>query len=63
MAELSDEEIALMPSVTEEDVALILESQLRMQAQVKAQEQLRESAIAKLSKLGLTAAEIQSLLP
>ena len=60
---LTDEEIAAMPSMTDADRAAIMASQARIEESLAVQERLRESAMAKFTKLGLTPDEIQSLLP
>lgn len=63
MAKLTDEQVAALPSMTEADWAAIRASQEKLEAEDRARESARESAIQKLAKLGLTVDEIQSLIP
>jgi hypothetical protein len=62
MAELSDEEIAAMPSMTEEDWATIQAAQLERDAQLAEQQARTESALAKLATLGLTEEEARAVI-
>lgn len=62
MAELSDEEIAALPSMTEEDWAAIADSQAKIAAQLAQEENLKKSALAKLAKLGLTEDEAKAVI-
>lgn len=62
MDELTDEEIAEMPSVTEEDLQAIQASQAALDAQLEAQRAVKESALAKLAKLGLTEEEARAVI-
>jgi hypothetical protein len=62
MAELSDEEIAELPSMTEEDWATVRAAQAERDAQLVEQEALKQAALAKLSKLGLTEEEAKAVI-
>lgn len=62
MDELTDEEIAAMPSVTEADLEAIQASQLEIEAQLEAQRKIKESALAKLALLGLTEEEARAVI-
>jgi len=62
MDELTDEEIAAMPSVTEEDLQAIQASQAELDAQLEVQRAIKESALAKLALLGLTEEEARAVI-
>jgi uncharacterized protein YjaG (DUF416 family) len=62
MNELTDEEIAAMPSVTEEDLQAIQASQAELDAQLEVQRAVKESALAKLALLGLTEEEARAVI-
>jgi hypothetical protein len=62
MAELSDEEIAAMPSMTEEDWVAVQAAQAERDAQLVEQEALRQAALAKLALLGLTEEEAKAVI-
>lgn len=62
MSELTDEEIAAMPSVTEEDLQAIQTFEEERVAQLEAQRAVKESALAKLAKLGLTEEEARAVI-
>jgi hypothetical protein len=62
MSELSNEEIAALPSMTEEDWAVIQTAQTERDAQLAEQEARTESALAKLALLGLTEEEARAVI-
>jgi hypothetical protein len=62
MDELTDEEIAAMPSVTEADLEAVRLFQIEMDAQLEAQRAVKESALAKLALLGLTEEEARAVI-
>jgi hypothetical protein len=62
MDELTDKEIAAMPSVTEEDLQAIQASQAELDAQLEVQRAIKESALAKLALLGLTEEEAKAVI-
>jgi hypothetical protein len=63
MAKLTDEQIAALPSMTDADWAAVRAAQEKLEADERARERARDSAMEKLAKLGLTPDEIQSLIP
>jgi hypothetical protein len=62
MGDLTDEEIAAMPSVTEEDLQDIQASEEQRIAQLETQLAVKQSALAKLAKLGLTEEEAKAVI-
>ena len=62
MDELTDEEIAAMPSVTEADLEAVRLFQIEMDAQLEAQRAVKQSALAKLANLGLTEEEARAVI-
>ena len=62
MDELTDEEIAAMPSVTEADLEAVRLFQIEMDAQLEAQRAVKQSALAKLAALGLTEEEARAVI-
>jgi hypothetical protein len=62
MAELTDEEIAAMPSVTDADLEAIRASQAELDVRLEAQMSVKQSALAKLAKLGLTEEEAKAVI-